>query len=55
MFKAIFVCLNRKRKKISTLKSFAGPNDGCEDEESQTGCSGFKRPYLVKHTSAKIL
>ncbi|XP_051715884.1 MRN complex-interacting protein isoform X2 [Ctenopharyngodon idella] len=36
----------RKRKKISTLKSFAGPNDGCEDEESRTGCSGFKRPYL---------
>ncbi|XP_016308716.1 UPF0544 protein C5orf45 homolog [Sinocyclocheilus anshuiensis] len=37
----------RKRKKISTSKSFGGPYDNCEDEESWTGCSGLKRqPYL---------
>ncbi len=40
--------LNRKRKKISPLKSF---ENNCEDEESWTGCSGFKRrPYQVSHT-----
>ncbi|XP_050960375.1 MRN complex-interacting protein [Labeo rohita] len=37
----------RKRKKISTFKSFGGPYDNCEDEESLTGCPEFKRqPYL---------
>ncbi|XP_016400537.1 UPF0544 protein C5orf45 homolog [Sinocyclocheilus rhinocerous] len=31
----------------SVLKSFGGPYDNCEDEESWTGCSGLKRqPYL---------
>ncbi|XP_073676510.1 MRN complex-interacting protein [Garra rufa] len=36
----------RKRKKISTSKSFGGPYDNCDDEESLTGCPGFKRrPY----------
>ncbi|XP_067240621.1 MRN complex-interacting protein isoform X2 [Chanodichthys erythropterus] len=42
----------RKRKKISTLKSFAGHDEGCEDEEPQTGCSGFKRPNLDRRFSS---
>uniref|UniRef100_A0A672KS07 UPF0544 protein C5orf45 homolog n=1 Tax=Sinocyclocheilus grahami TaxID=75366 RepID=A0A672KS07_SINGR len=33
----------RKRKKISSSKSFGGRDGNCEDEESWTGCSGFKR------------
>ncbi|KAK2890564.1 hypothetical protein QQF64_006649 [Cirrhinus molitorella] len=36
----------RKRKKISTSKSFGGLYDNCDDEKSWTGCPGFKRqPY----------
>ncbi|XP_048032056.1 MRN complex-interacting protein isoform X2 [Megalobrama amblycephala] len=42
----------RKRKKISTLKSFAGRDEGCEDEEPQTGSSGFKRPNLDRRFSS---
>uniref|UniRef100_A0A8C1YE01 Uncharacterized protein n=1 Tax=Cyprinus carpio TaxID=7962 RepID=A0A8C1YE01_CYPCA len=39
-------------EKISTSKSFGGPYDNCEDEESWTGCSGHKRkPYLVRFAS----
>lgn len=43
---------SRKRKKISSLKSLGGRDGNCEDEESWTGCSGFKRRLdQVRHTT----